>query len=195
MILTLTIFSTGIHCNWIFISLICVDWLAGVCEAIITFWTAYCIWYKNTKNTDGIFSPLISGLSFFSSKYKQVVADLVCAFKASHSVMWNIVLVCHISCLYTVVWRSWGGLGFLHPVGGTCQDGAMTGADRHIRENSTKLPLKGTRLDGLMIRASISRSGISGGFGLLGLKPWLRQSNDFKIDACRFLARHSALLG
>ena len=34
-----------------------------------------------------------------------------------------------------------------------------------------------------------------GGFGPRRFEPWSSQTNELKIDSCRFLARHSALLG
>ena len=42
---------------------------------------------------------------------------------------------------------------------------------------------------------SASRFGEIGGFKSIWFKPWWSQTNDFKIDTCRFLARQLALLG
>ena len=52
-----------------------------------------------------------------------------------------------------------------------------------------------TRWDCRMNRASVFLLGRSGNLDLVGFEPWSIQSNDFKIDTCRFLARRSALLG
>ena len=45
-----------------------------------------------------------------------------------------------------------------------------------------------------MSRASVSRFEKSGDSDQSGFPPWLNQTNDFTIDACRFLARHLPLL-
>ena len=46
-----------------------------------------------------------------------------------------------------------------------------------------------------MSKAPVARFGNSGDLEPMGSNPGSSQTNDFKIDICRFLARRSALLG
>ena len=69
-----------------------------------------------------------------------------------------------------------------------------------MSERETQRETQRDSLGRRMSRAPASRSGRSGNPKIAGSSPESRvhgsnQTNDFKIDTCRFLARCSALLG